>query len=223
MAGRFLSRKCPVCNTPRVVSTMLKWTNGGTIDLFLGYDLRMVVIDPELFGQIFSSVEEMIGMPIDRIVYEAQKNITKLLFEESPAYVTGFGLLKHLSIGKKAIVKFFNLLAMYAGLCLSETREYKSGEYGVAYIKNPFNPGLLAANVVGAFEFLEEKPYEYAWKHQETDSFLIEVRASRDADEMSDRFKMELKPVVPGSPGLVNCPKCGVPTYVSSRLCWDLD
>lgn len=222
MPGKLLSRRCPVCNTPSVAGTMLKWTNGGTIDLFLGYDLRMVVIDPEIFDHIFSRVEDMIGMPIDRIVYEAQKNITKLLFAEAPAYVTLFGLMKHFTPGKKVVVQFFNLLALYAGLGLSETRDYKSGQFGVGYIRNPFNPSLLAGNVVGAFEFLEEKPYEYTWQHQESDSFLIKVSASNKVDEMADRFKMELNPVIPGNPGLERCPRCGVPTYVSSRLSWDL-
>ncbi|MBN1289326.1 MAG: hypothetical protein JXA49_06800 [Actinobacteria bacterium] len=222
MAGKLLSRTCPICNTPRLVGGMLKWTNGGTIDLFMGYDLRMVVINPEVFSHIFSSVESMIGMPVDRIIYEAQKNVTKLLFDKTPAYVTGFGLLKRLSFGRRFTVKLFNLLALYTGLCMSETRGYKSGEYGVAYVKNPFNPGLLAANVVGAFEFLEEKPYEYTWKHQESDEFLIEVSASDRDDEISDRFQVELRPIIPGSPVHGSCPKCGVPEYVSRRLRWDL-
>jgi hypothetical protein len=105
-------------------------------------------------------------------------------------------------------------------MAYSETIEYVPGKYGVARIRNPFNMGLMAANVVGAFEVLEGIPFVSTWEEESKDSFLIRIEAAVEKPEIAERMKLEFSEVLPGNLHFERCPRCKVPWAIANSLKW---
>ncbi len=99
--------------------------------------------------------------------------------------------------------------------------EYKSGKYGIARMRNPYSLDLMAANVVGAFEILEGKPYAYTWSKDGGD-LLLRVEATEDVPEVAARMYLLFPPARPGNIQFSRCKRCGVPNDVR-YLQWQED
>jgi hypothetical protein len=121
---------------------------------------------------------------------------------------------------KRIGVEQFNKVGVITGQCHSQTLEYKPGRYGVARIRNPFNFGLMAANVVGAFETLEGVPFKHTWEEESPDTYVIRVQPTGETTEMAERMALEYSPMIGGSLVHERCPRCKVPLALSSHLKW---
>jgi len=207
---------CRQCGFPRLVGHLLRWNSDGTMNAVFRKGFRVVIFPTEFLDGLFANVEKRLGIPIRHIVFEAQSNATKVLFEGTP----GARLISRSNLGKRLTVGFgFNQLAMLTGMARSDTLEYVPGKIGVARITNPFQLDLMAAMIVGAFEFLEECPFEYSWEEDSPKSQVITVRHAPEESDVAQRLKMELAPVMPGDLRYDRCPRCGVPRALT-HLQW---
>lgn len=203
--------RCPQCGFPRIISLLVRWNSNGTATQILRREYRLVFFPTEFLDGLFSNIEARLGIPIKHLAFEAQRNASKALFEGIP----GGRLLTRLSPGKRLTVEGFNLLAMITGMSLSHTLEYVPHRIGVARITNPFQLELMAAQVVGAFEFLEECPFEYSWEKESSNNYVITVRPTPDKSDVAERLEMEFPPLLPGDLRYDRCPRCGVPRTLS--------
>jgi len=111
-------------------------------------------------------------------------------------------------------------VGVITGQCHSETLAYKPGQYGIARIRNPFNFGLMAANVVGAFETLEGVPFKHSWEEESSDAYIIRVEPTGERPEIAERMNLAYAPMFPGNLSHTRCPRCKVPLALSSHLKW---
>ena len=216
MAKKMWFGNCRQCGFPRLVSHVLKWNSDGTITVTFRKGFRVVIFPTEFLDGLFTNVEARLGISIRHLVFEAQSNATKVLFEGTP----GARLISRLDLGKRFTVEFgFNRLASMTGMSRSETLEYAPGSIGVARITNPFQLDLMASMIVGAFEFLEDCPFEYSWEEDSPNSYVITVRPTAEESDVAKRLQMEFAPVLPGKLNHDRCPRCRVPR-VLNHLKW---
>jgi len=207
---------CRQCGFPRLVSHLLRWNSDGTINAVFRKGYRVVIFPTEFLDGLFTNVEDRLGISIRHLVFEAQSNATKVLFEGTP----GARLVSRLNLGKRFTVEFgFNRLASMTGMFRSETLEYVPGSVGIARITNPFQLDLAASIIVGAFEFLEDCPIEYSWEEDSPNSYVITVRPTPEESDVAKRLKMEFSPALPGELNCDRCPRCGVPRALN-HLRW---
>ncbi|MBN1289327.1 MAG: hypothetical protein JXA49_06805 [Actinobacteria bacterium] len=213
--------RCPKCGFPVVISLAIRWKNNGTISpIFIDKHVRIVMLHTGVYDKLFSQIEDWLGISIEHILFEAQRNISIALFDSFGRRLPGVSLFKKIPIWKRLIVEGFNKVAILSGMSYSATLEYEPGKYGLARLKNPYNIDLMAANIVGAFEFLEMVPF----KHQITDeggnNYLVEVHAAKEKPEISERLNVE-KPVrISGKVPYEKCTLCRAPLIAASRLKW---
>jgi len=205
-----------------MASFFIRWGDNGTIVQWIQKTYRVAILHDGFMDNLFSSVESKLGFPIGHIAYEAQRNSSKAVFEGFTKFIPGSKMLLKIKPLRRIAVELFNLVGIITGQCLSETLEYKPGEYGVARISNPFNMRLMAANVVGAFETLEGIPYDSSYEQESEDKYIIKVSAAREKSEIAERMKLEFKPTLPGTIKFRRCPWCRIPIPIADSLKWVL-
>jgi hypothetical protein len=216
----FTMRRCRECGIPRLVSFLLKWGDNGTIVELFRKNFRVVILHHGFIDNLFSSIEAKLGLSIEHLAFEAQRNASKVTFEGIKDSIPGARLGIRLKFARRIAVEFFHRVSLLTGMCRSWTLEYVPGERGSAVIKNPFNIGLMAANVVGAFETLEGIPFEQTWEETGRDTFTVNISATGVKPEFAERMELDFAPTLPGSLDYNRCSRCKAPKSISTTLKW---
>jgi hypothetical protein len=220
MAKKYSLMRCRECGFPRIASFFIKWNDNGTITQLMRRDFRVVVLHFGFLDNLFSNIEAKLGISIEHIAFEAQRNASKATFAAFTDKIPGARFFMTPGFVKKVGVEQFNKVGVVTGQCHSETLEYKPGKYGIARIRNPFNFGLMAANVVGAFETLEGVPFKHTWEQESSDTYVIRVEPTGETAELTERMALDYTPMVPGNLIHDRCPRCKIPFALSSHLKW---
>lgn len=201
--------RCSVCGVPKMVSRMNRWESNGTIVSRGDPRIRQVFYEADLLPELRRRISEGLGFPVNRIFYEAERNSVRIVIAALLQSQT-IRLTLRIPPFKYGAVRFFNNMAWMTGTASSRTVEYRSGKYGVARMRNPWDLDLMAAVVVGAFEALEGKPLRSFWK-KEDGEYLLRVEVTEYKPELSERLEVEFPPVKDGDYRHHRCPRCGVP------------
>jgi len=220
MAKKYSLMRCRECGFPRMVSFFIKWNDNGTMTQLMRRDFRVAILHFGFLDNLFSNIEAKLGISIEHIAFEAQRNASKATFAAFYDRIPAADFFMKPAFVKRIGVEQFNKVGVITGQCHSETIEYKPGRYGLARMRNPFNFGLMAANVVGAFETLERVPFRHTWQEESRDTYLIRVEPTGERTDMGERMALEIEPVIPGHLVHDRCPRCKVPRAVSSQLKW---
>lgn len=220
MDERTTLKKCSSCGVPKKISSLMRWNSNGTITQLFNPDFRAVVLPAGFIREIFDSISNQLGVSIDHIVREAQKNASRAVFDTIFDRIPGIRSALRFNFMKRLQVKSFHQVAVISGHCRSETVEYTPGARAIGRIKNPFDLDLVGANVAGAFEALEQVPFSFRWERESENTYLIHIEAIGEPGELSERLKIEIPPVKPGTLEHERCSRCGVPTWIAD-LAWD--
>lgn len=220
MAKKYSLMRCRECGFPRMVSFFIRWNDNGTMTQLMRKDFRVAILHFGFLDNLFSNIEAKLGISIEHIAFEAQRNASKATFAAFYDRLPAADLILKPAFVKRMGVEQFNKVGVITGQCHSTTLEYLPGHYGVARIRNPFNFGLMAANVVGAFETLERVPFKHTWEEESPDTYVIRVEPTGQKDDIAERMKLEYTSMIPGHLVHNRCPRCKVPRALSSHLKW---
>ena len=211
--------RCRECGLPRFVSFFMKWNVDGTITQFIRRDFRVVILHLGFIDSLFANIESRLGLSIEHIAFEAQRNASKATMDSFYDKMPGMRPMTRIGFVKRMGVAQFNKVGAVTGQCISETVEYVPGKYATARIRNPFHLNMMAANVVGAFESLEGVPFSHTWEEVARDTYLIRIRRADEKPEIAGRMMIEYPPIIPGDLKLERCPRCHAPRALS-HLRW---
>ena len=210
---------CPGCKLTRLFRWYLKWDTNGTIVIRLDPRQRVALVESELLDDVYRRIEERVGLPIGRIVFEAERAAAKAtmdaLLPRRPDRLVRNRLVMH------PVSRFFQLVARIAGLGDFKTVFYHVYEGSLARARNPVNRDILAAMVVGAFESAEGVVYDHAWVELGGSLYFLIVPSGRKPD-IAVRMAPEIVKPLPGSRKLALCPRCGLPEMLG-HLRWQYD
>ncbi len=205
-------KRCKRCGMPLLLSRWMRWEDNGTIIQRVNPDFRVMLMEADFLDDIFARIEQALGVSVRHIVFEAQRSAAKVYVGNWLQGALGWLLL--IPGLKRFAVSQFNKLAILLGMVHSETVAYKPRSYGIARMKNAYSRDLLAANVVGAFEILEGKPYKHEWVEQDG-SLLIRVETTEQVSNIAERMYMLFPPAFPGEVRFDRCKRCGIPRELS--------
>lgn len=201
--------RCNVCGVPKIVTRMNRWMPNGTIVSRGDARIRQVFFESDLLPELRRRISEGLGFPVNRIFYEAERNSVRIVIA-ALLQSQAIRLTLRIPPFKHGAVRFFNNMAWMTGTASSRTVEYRSGKYGVARMRNPWDLDLMAAGVVGAFEALEGKPLRSFWKKDDGE-YLLRVEVTESKPELSSRLEVEFAPTKDGDYRHHRCPRCSVP------------
>jgi hypothetical protein len=204
--------KCPKCGFPFIFSRVIRWNDNGTMSERMMPDLRAVLLEADIFNDLFARIEEKMGFPLSHLVFEAQRNAAKEVID---GVLNKFPFsLGRIGFNRKLVVQVFCNIALMTGQSYAKALRYRPGIGGEALIRNPYNRELMAAIILGAFESLEQKPFEHAWMEIDGDD-VIAITASVEKPEVSERLAVHMPPLKPGNLSYPRCRLCGVPRELS--------
>ncbi|MFW6114071.1 MAG: hypothetical protein ACOC78_04015 [Actinomycetota bacterium] len=204
--------KCRKCGFPFWFSKIIRWNDNGTISDRFRPDLRTVMIESNIFNELFARIEEYMGISISHLVFEAQRNAAKEVID---SVLNKFPfMLGRVGPNKRIVVSLFCKLAVLTGQSYAKALRYRPGRMGEAIIRNPYNRELMAAIILGAFESLERQPFEHTWKKVDGDD-VVSITASDRKPDVSERMSVVLPPLKPGRHPIPRCPSCGMPRELS--------
>ncbi|RJP27464.1 MAG: hypothetical protein C4536_13815 [Actinobacteria bacterium] len=204
-------RKCKVCGFPFWLARELKWNDNGTITSKNRSDFRTLLIEADYLSEIFRRIEDVLGISIQHIVFEAQRNVAKDVLD---ANLDNFRwAIRHLPGVRRLVITYFNRMASWTGQAYAKTIAYTSKGPGTAIIRNPFNRELLAAVVVGALESLGETPYDHHWEKRGADDVIV-VEPIAERPEISQRLAYTIPSPRSGNRRYQGCSGCGVPVQL---------
>ncbi|MEW6553679.1 MAG: hypothetical protein AB1384_05280 [Actinomycetota bacterium] len=205
-------RKCKVCGFPYWLARSLVWNGNGTITSKNRPDFRTLIIEADYISEIFRKIEKALGVSIQHLVFEAQRNAAKDVIDGNIDRVRW--AIRYVPGVRRLVITYFNRMASWTGQGYAKTISYGKKGAGAAIIRNPFNKDLMSAVVVGALESLGEAPYDYHWEKRDGDDVIV-VEPTGEHPDISERLTYTTPPLLPGDRRYESCPGCGVPVLLN--------
>lgn len=220
MAGKKL---CTVCGVARRVNREHLWRDNGTIVQKENPDHRMLFIETENLASTFRVVEEIIGIPIERIIVEAKRRATHDFVSHSlPGIVRSIVKV----VGVRPVVNNIDALGSvmgYGDIELVEVRRlHGKGDYVVISITEPYFLPLFCGDLAGAFNAVLARDVGVEYEEISRDRYHVTGHISTHPLELRERLQTRRYQDKPGDIHFEACPECGGPMDLKEYR-WDLD
>lgn len=224
-------KKCPECGFPWRFAKYFDWRSDGTI---LGTDRvrvqsRITFLELGEMEGLFDDLSMMIGVSIDHILIEAEKNIGKAFYASTPLRLLRFAprrpSLRPAWVAKAAVRGVRTDVAGLGGGVISADSYDPRGSM-VLRISNPIFVPRTVGNSIGIYESIERvHGVEYEYEIEDGDLVLTMRHPSGDMPpEPLSETRLVLDAIVPGEGPVVydRCDTCRTPLDASRTLEWDL-
>ncbi|MHB8896628.1 MAG: hypothetical protein ACYC99_15815 [Candidatus Geothermincolia bacterium] len=224
-------RRCHECGFPMRFARYFDWRSDGTI---LGTDRvrmqsRIAFLELGEMEGLFDDLSLMLGVSIEHILIEAEKNIGKAFYASTPLrylkYAPRNPRLRPSWVAKAAVRGVSSDVAgLGSGILRAESYDPRGSM--VLRISNPVFIARTVGNSIGIYESIERihgAEYEY---HLDGGDLVLAMRhpSGDTPPEPLSETRLRLDEIVPGEGTLAynRCGTCRTPLDVSRALEWDL-
>lgn len=222
-------RNCKQCGFPLKFARYFDWRSDGTIvgTARVKGQSRITFLESGEMEGLFGDLSVMLGVSIDHILIEAEKNVGKAFYASTPLRFLRFAPHSprfRPEFVAKAAVRVVRTEVAGLGSGIISAESYRADESMVLSIENPCFVQRTVGNSLGIFEAIERihgAEYDYAI---EGGTLVIRMRHPRAPVEPLSETRLTLDPVPPGA-GLVRferCSACGTPAAASRSFQWDM-
>jgi hypothetical protein len=214
---------CKVCGVPRRFIKEHAWLDNGTIVQRENPDHRMIFIENQNIQSTFQGVEEIIGMPIERIITEAKRRAT---FDFVDHMLPGIVKAIVKRVGVRPVVKNVTGLGMVMGfgnVRLDHIRRvHGKGDYVVIRCKELYSVPLFGGDILGTFNAVDGRETGVTSEQIGPEEHLITAHMTPNPIELQERLQTKEYTRKPGDIKFDPCPKCGGPMALA-RYKWHTD
>src|SRR5450759_162220 len=219
-------RFCRECGFPRAYGRYIAWTSDGTVQ---GRDIartRLVFVEVDEVRNLFSRISEAIGLPVDPIVYRAEKEVGRrfigALVPDIFTKVPASSIARPLFLARFVV----HVLAGYmAALGMGRARllEYKPARFVKVELTDSHDLPLVAGDIAGIVEYLDRAGMDAAWEEPVAGPAVLSLTKVSDNRPADERLMLEAVEGLPEKVSYDFCPRCGVPREVSDNLKFELE
>jgi len=235
---------CAECGVPLMVSRELNWESNGVISLAASPRNRMVFFESETIDRVIRGIEELIGVPVERMVIESRSRETRRYIERAfPPEVRGIidgsdsGLEERMArMTPEERETLLATMRVITRNIMDIAKNYGYGEqmmselweegadfpWRVQKVRNPYSILFLAADNLGSVEAFEGIEMQVRYEKTGEDTYRTEVFPGEHALELRERLKRRRYDFKPGDVDYKRCPQCGIPLAVARRR-WDVE
>ena len=214
--------RCGRCGLPIYVRLAAAWNDDGTVTGRFVHNTRVVQAYCDELDFIFEGISERIGLDISQIVVEGERKaglaFTNTLMEKGHGAA---GLIARNPLAMRGVFLFVVRAAKNAGFGDLRLTEVKRNHHLTIEITDPFNPAVLAGNILGSVEAYSRRPARVSW---EGDDRHVVITITDDPDQVrsDERLKPRLPVALPGDYSVERCGRCHMPLELSHRYSFDL-
>lgn len=214
------TKVCKSCGVPILFAKSHRWNADGTITQRRDPDHKMVFFDSDSLDELFSNIEGLIGMPIEKMVIESKARATM-------AYISKLlhgtrGLIARV-IGLERIIRRIVEQGKVMGYGDIKVAEYSWEErYMKCEIGDPYCLSFFCGDLKGANEAIRMTSGTISYEEIGPNRYLVTNYQAPHAPELEERLYRNPPPRKPGDIRYDACPGCKVPIEVAS-FSWDLE
>jgi hypothetical protein len=209
-------KRCAECGVPRIIAKQHCWEDNGTITQADNPSYRLVYIEVDVLEKIFSHIQELLGMNIDRIIIEGKR---KAALEYLLRMLAGFkGFIVRL-LARRQAYEMIASLGIALGYGQFEVLGFKRGKDVRVFGRNIYFMPLMYGDLKGTFNAVEGVSAELHFEPKE-DGYLITLQPGEEAVELASRIEHRKAPQKPDDLHFKRCPRCGVPLDIK-MFSWD--
>lgn len=199
------------------------WKDNGTIVQRRNPDIRMIFLETENLEDLFSSIENMLEVPIGHIVVEStRRGVKDYIGSQLPPLP--FKFIRRLAANlmtKRAIS-----IGVGLGLGAIETAEERNhgdeDDYYIEIIRYPRSITMYPGELLGAFEALQGRDAVVDVEKLDDLSYRLTVRPGEHPLELQGYLSKKMYPPKPGDVEFERCTRCNTPIDIS-RCKWDFE
>lgn len=213
-------KRCKTCGVPLKAGRDHNWNTDGTITQRKDPDHRMLFFASDVLDGLFSNIERLIGMPIEKMVIESKARATR---EYISHVIRGArGQVARL-IGLERIIRTVVEQGKVMGYGDIKVTEFNWKEsFMHCEIGDPYSLALFCGDLKGANEAIRNVAGTVTYEEIGPDRYLVKNFPEPHAPELEDRLFTKPMPRKPGNLKFNRCPGCDTPLEVST-FTWDLE
>jgi hypothetical protein len=216
--------RCPECNVPMYISQEYTWLSDGSIVQTRRPEARIGFLESENWDPIWSSVSELIGVPIEPMVIDTCRRAI-LGFMRQIVTDEIRQMLRQGQLPLEQVIQTTFELVRVAGTAdpsfVDARFEQKAGDYVIIRYRNPFSVPLMVGVLAGTVESYTDLKAGVTYKRLPPDSIEVKVFEAEHPEELKGRLPLQRYHAVEGGVQLDRCPGCGVPSAISNYK-WDI-
>lgn len=216
-------KKCRQCGVPLGFSRGLVWHSNGVITQAKDPDHRFVFSESDFLDELFTSLEELTGSPIELMVIESKRRRTREYMEKQiPAYKRK---LLH-RYNPKLLSKRISAMGRHYGYGDIEPQEIRSRnddeDYQTIAIRHPYSLPLFCGDGLGSKEAMDGRDFSVSWEQVGDHEFVVTFRVGRHSMMLPENPQNIRHGFKPGDIKYKRCALCGVPLGLA-RCRWNLE
>ncbi|MDD3717846.1 MAG: hypothetical protein PHP28_04190 [Actinomycetota bacterium] len=216
-------RKCRQCGVPLGVGRDLVWHGNGVITQAKDPDHRMVFYESDFLDALFADLGELTGMPIEPVVIESKRRMTRDYMERQ---FTPFTRRIMHRLGPNLMSKRISRMGRHYGYGDIRPDELRSrgddDDYQVVSIRHPYSLLLFCGDTVGSKEAMDGREFKVSWEETGEHEYTVTFKVGEHPVQLPAAARRGVPTFKPGEMAFKRCASCGVPLGVS-RSHWDLE
>jgi len=211
---------CPRCGVSRTLASEHRWDPGGNVTLTRDPTHRMTLLDNEALDNIFESISQRIGLPVNNIVKEAKRKSSRHFMD---ALLSGMLGVVARNLASARVYDRLGEQLSSLGLGHARVIAYRRHRFLEGKVTNPYNAPAIAGDISGAFDSVEGCAGEVAFDMSPDGTLHVQIDAGSECDPFDGRFSFVQPPVVPGRNIFELCPVCRAPIDLGRHYSFDLE
>jgi len=219
-------RSCPRCGVPDYITSEHLWLNNGVIVQKRDERARLAFIDCENLDPLFSNLEDIIGMPIERIIINASRRGTSIYYNrimpQDAKEMLNIGELDPIPVMNTAF-EMIRTTGYGSGEIIELNDEWRSSDFvlTMSFIEPCSVP--IVCGVVGAgVQVILGLESSITYRELSPRLYELAVYKGENPPELSERLRWSEYRHSDGNTELERCPGCGGPLALSDFK-WDMD
>ncbi len=209
-------KSCRECGIPKRFAKEHTWLANGTIVQSKNPEHRMIFIELENITSTFRGVEEIIGVPIDRIIVEAKRRATYDFVDHMlPAAVKAVVRL----VGVRPVIRNVTALGRVMGYGMVELarmhRTHSEGDFVTISARELYSLPFFSGDIAGSFNAIDRREVGITHEEVAPGEYEITAHITPHPLELQERLKARPYAKKEGDVELERCPGCGLPRALS--------
>jgi hypothetical protein len=178
---------CPKCGVPECISHKCAWLNNGDIVYRDSPEIRLVLAESERIDPLFNYMEQLIGGPIENIVFTAARRTARLYLSQFVSSETR-RLVREKKMDASQVIEELLGIGSLMGCGIQRLLDmrYKgdNDDYVLIRVVKPFSLLLQIARMAGGVEALFGSEQGYSVQETAPDTWDMKIVPSPHLDEM---------------------------------------
>ena len=213
-------KTCKTCGVPVRVGKGHVWNPNGTMVQRNDRGHRMIFFDSDSLSALFSNIEALIGVPIEKIVIEGKARATEAYISTLLRGARG-GLAK--VVGLERVIRRVVEQGRLLGYGDIRVVDFDWDEaFMTCDITDPYSLALFCGDLKGSLQAIRKLEGTIGYEQTGQGSYRIRDSLLEGATGLEERLAYEEPPTKPGTVTYHRCPTCRAPLEIS-RFHWDFD